>query len=77
MPAATQLLTPAMAIMLSHNSQSDVRHQMVSYQMPSGLVSAYAAAAKPGRIDSGVGLHMAPHSQSREKKHACHICHKR
>jgi hypothetical protein len=76
---ATQLPTPAMAIMLSHNSQSDVRHQMVSYQIPSSQVSAQtsAAATRPGRIDSGAVHHIVPDSQSREKKHACTMCHKR
>ncbi|KAF8707313.1 hypothetical protein AX14_013638 [Amanita brunnescens Koide BX004] len=77
--AVTQLPTPAMAIMLSHNSQSDVRHPLASYQIPSSQVSAQtsATAARPGRTESGAGIHIVPDSQSREKKHACTMCHKR
>jgi len=79
--SVSQLPTPAMAMMLSHNSQSDVRHPPISYQMPSSQASAQtsATAARPSRthVDSGTGLHLVPDSQSREKKHACTMCHKR
>ncbi|KAF8628531.1 hypothetical protein AX15_003842 [Amanita polypyramis BW_CC] len=78
--AVSQLPTPAaMAIMFNHNSQSDVRRPQVSYQVPSSQVSTQtsATAARPSRPEPGQVLYGVPDSQSREKKHACTMCHKR
>ncbi|KAF8627282.1 hypothetical protein AX17_006327 [Amanita inopinata Kibby_2008] len=80
--ATTQLPTPAaMAVMLNHNTQPDIRHSQASYQapLPSSQVTtqASATAARPIRTDLVPGLHSVPDSQSREKKHACTMCHKR
>ncbi|KAM6497752.1 hypothetical protein JOM56_005700 [Amanita muscaria] len=78
---ATSLPTPAaMADMMNRSLQLDVGHQQVSFQMPSSQSAAQASAtvARASRTEpGGQRLHSVPDTQSREKKHACSMCHKR
>ena len=84
-----QLPTPAaMAVLLNPNSRSSQlgdqqqqQPQMADYEIPQGsaIISHHTSVtARPIRpIEPVVAVQGVPDSPSREKKHACTMCHKR
>ncbi|KAF8168498.1 hypothetical protein B0H34DRAFT_685784 [Crassisporium funariophilum] len=79
---AAQLPTPAaMAILLNPNARSEGELSQSGYEIPSGstvAVSHHTATAMRPSIHPAVEPVLAvPDCLSREKKHACTMCHKR
>lgn len=79
-----QLPTPAaMAVLLNPNGRSEDEPSQIGYSIPSGsaLVAnrPSATATRPTRLVEPVvsSQECVPESLSREKKHACTMCHKR
>lgn len=74
-----QLPTPAaMAVLLNPNAQLADQHQTADFEIPQG--SAIHTTARPAIIrpvEPVVAVQGVPDSPSREKKHACTMCHKR
>ncbi|KDR68766.1 hypothetical protein GALMADRAFT_256609 [Galerina marginata CBS 339.88] len=78
-----QLPTPAaMAVLLNPSGRSEDELSQIGYELPhtSALVANHASAtARPNRIVEPLvsTQEIVPESLSREKKHACTMCHKR
>jgi hypothetical protein len=70
----------AMSLPVVSTLASKAQHEMSPRTpLPSSQVSAQTSATpgRPGRTAAGEGLYTVPNGQSREKKHACTVCHKR
>ena len=67
-----QLPTPAaMAVLLNPNLQTD-------FEIPQGSSSVIQTVTRPAPpVEPVVAVQSVPDSPSREKKHACTMCHKR
>ena len=75
-----QLPTPAaMAVLLNPNAQlPDTQQPPADFQIPQGSVIHTAARPTVIRpVEPVVAVQGVPDSPSREKKHACTMCHKR
>ena len=76
-----QLPTPAaMAVLLNPNAQLvDQQHSQVAtdFEIPQGSAIQTARPAIVRPVEPVVAVQVVPESPSREKKHACTMCHKR